>query len=150
MDEIADSLVAIAVSFPGKDPRSASTRERALTALLSAGMGASGVFGIERGVPYVGAADRLMQMVETAEDVGIRVAALEGLTRLPNKTKVLPFLRSVATSQNRMAYRAVTLLTEETGPEGQAIARELYRQGQVTQRTAKEMIDRAAGSYGWR
>lgn len=149
MDAIADSLVVIAVSFPGDDHRGASTRMAALRALLAAGTGESGVVGIERAVPYAGAADRLMQMAETAEDVGIRGTALWALTRLPNKAKLLPYLHQFATSRNRVAYRAVTLLARETGPEGLAMARELYRGGRVTERTAKETLDRIALANRW-
>ncbi|MDP1860704.1 MAG: hypothetical protein Q8K82_18655 [Gemmatimonadaceae bacterium] len=150
MDEIADSLVAIAVSFPGMDLRGAQTRGAAQATILLAGMGSSGIVGIDHAVPYVGAADRLMRIAETAEDVGMRGGALSGLTQLPNKTRLLPFLRHVAMSQNVVAWKAVTLLTEETGPEGRAIARELYREGRVTQPTAREMLVRAAGAYRWR
>jgi hypothetical protein len=91
-----------------------------------------------------------MQMAETAEDTGVRATALWGLTQLPPSVKVLPFLRQVATSQSPVAYRAVTLLASETGPDGRAIARELYRENAVTERIAKEMLSRAASAYGWR
>jgi hypothetical protein len=150
MDEIADSLVAIAVSFPGMDLRSVQTRGAAQSTLLLAGKGEGGTMGTRSAVPYVGAADRLMLMAGTAQDVGIRGAALQSLTELPDKTRLLPFLRQVATSQNRVAWVAVSLLTDETGPEGHAIARELFLKRLVTQPTALEMLARAAGGYGWR
>jgi hypothetical protein len=150
MDEIADSLVAIAVGFPGMDHRGVVTRAAAKETLLLAGLGYNGLVGIDRAVPYAGAADRLMIIAETSNDVGIRSGALRGLTLLPNKTGLFPFLRQVATSQNRAAWVAVSLLTKETGPEGRAIARELYREGRVTQPMAREMLGRAAYAFAWR
>jgi hypothetical protein len=74
MDEVADTLVAIAVSFPGNDASGASTRAVAQTTLLRAAKGESGAVGagIGRGIPYAGAADRFIRIAETAQDVGIR------------------------------------------------------------------------------
>jgi hypothetical protein len=120
MDEVADTLVAIAVSFPGNDASGASTRAVAQTTLLRAAKGESGAVGagIGRGIPYAGAADRFIRIAETAQDVGIRGAALWALTQLPNNAGLLPFLRQVATSQNPAAFRAVDLLADETGPAG--------------------------------
>jgi hypothetical protein len=150
MDDIADSLVAIAVSFPGNDRRAITTRTAALLTLVKAGRGSSGVVGIERATPYAGAADRVMQIAEMAKDVGIRAAALDGLVGFANKAKYLPFLQQIATSRGSAALKAVTLLTMETGPEGQAVARALYRDGKVTEARAKEMLEGAAETYGWK
>jgi hypothetical protein len=148
MDEIADSLVSIASAFPGNDARGSRTRDAALVTLVLAGIGARE--GAERAVPYAGAADRLRRIAATANDVGIRGGALRGLTKLPDKTRLLPFLRDVATSQNIAAWVAVDILTSDTGPEGKAIARELHRKRLVTQEIAWELLDRLAFAYGWR
>lgn len=150
MDEIADTLVAIAISLPGSDQRSTSTRAIAQATLLQAGLGMTGIVGIDRGIPYSGATDRLMRLVETAQDVGIRGASLFALTQLPAERQLLPFLRKVATSQNPVAYRALTILTEETGTEGRAIARELYLSGGIVQPIAREMLEHFAAMYKWR
>lgn len=150
MDEIADSLVAIAVGFPGDDLRGARTRGAALSTLSLAGIGTREVTGMDRAVPYTGAADRFMRIAETAQDVGISGGALRALTELPDKTRLLPFLRKVAISQNAAALVAVTILISDTGPEGQLIARELHRRRLVTERNAWEILDRLAGAYGWR
>jgi hypothetical protein len=150
LDEIADSLVAIAVSFPGMDFRGVTTRSAALSALASAGMGESGVVGMGHATPYAGAADRLMRIAEDGGDVGLRAAALWSLTKLPNKSKLLPFLRQVAESQNSAAFSAVTLLAQETGPEGRSMARELYLNGQITEPVAKHVAASFAGAYQWR
>lgn len=147
MDDIADSLVAIATGFPGDDLRGARTRGAALSTLLLAGIGTREVTGFERPIPYAGAADRFMRIAETAQDVGISGGALRALTELPDKTRLLPFLRKVATSQNVAAWVAVTILVRDTGPEGQAIARELYGQRLVTERSAREVLDRLAAAY---
>jgi hypothetical protein len=44
---------------------------------------------------------------------------------------------------------AVTLLTMETGPEGQAVARQLHRDGKVTEPRAKNLLDHTASVYKW-
>jgi hypothetical protein len=113
-------------------------------------MGESGVVGMGRATPYAGAADRLMRIAEDGGDVGIRAAALGSLTRLTHKPKLLPFLRQVAASQNPAAFSAVSLLAQETGPEGRSIARELYLSGQITEPVAKHVAASFAGAYRWR
>jgi hypothetical protein len=150
MDEIADTLVVIAATFPGDDFRGAHTRGAALITLLLAGQGSSGIVGINRAVPYAGAVDRLIRIAETAQDVGISGQALDALTKLPDKSRLLPFLRQIATSQNAAAWVAVGILIRETGPEGQTIARELCRGGLVKERNAWEDLDRLAAVYGLR
>lgn len=150
LDEIADTLVAIAAGFPGDDLRGGSTRLAALTTLVLAGQGDNGIVGLDRAVPYAGAAARLMLLAETAQDVGIRGGALSGLLALPSRSANLPFLRQVATSQNRVAWFAVYLLGNDTGPEGRAIARELYRQGRVAEPTARKTLNGVAKGFGWR
>lgn len=150
MHEIADSLVAIAATFPGTDIRATRTRGAALSTLLLAGQGQSGVVGITSGTPYSGAVDRLMRIAETSNDVGIRGTALWALTQVPDRTRLVPYLRNIATSQNPAAHRAIDLLNEEVGPPGRSLLLELYRGGLVTQPSAQEKLDRLAGAYGWR
>ncbi len=95
MDDIADSLVAIAATLPGNDSRASATRTAARTILKHAGMGVSGVVGIERGTPYAGASIRLMRLAETAEDIGIRGGALQALSELPDQGGVSEFLQRI-------------------------------------------------------
>jgi len=149
MDEIADSLVVIAASFPGNDLRSAQTRLAAQGALLRAGKGTSGIVGSDRAVPYSGAAVRLMRLVETADDIGIRGASLRALTELPDKRGLSEFLQKVATSRNRIAYMAIDLLYKE-GEPGRVILRELYRSGRVTEEMAQETLRGYAYFLAWR
>ena len=113
-------------------------------------MGETGIVGIERGIPFSGAAERLMQIASTSVDVGIRGASLRALKELPDKTGVIPFLSDFAASQNRVAYVALTLLANETGVEGRRIARTLYLAGRITEPTAKEIAAGLAQAYGWR
>lgn len=124
LDEIADSLVAIAATFPGMDLRGVQTRNAALTTLLLAGRG-----GVDDAVPYAGAVERLMRIAQTAQDAGIQASALRGLTQLQETRPLLSFLERVAQSDNVVAWVAVTMLTEETGAAGKAVARALYRDG---------------------
>ena len=150
MDAIADSLVAIAVDSVRDDPRGTATVSEAVATLLKAGLGRSGVWGIEHGVPYAGAASRLMRIAETAHHLAVRATALSLLVRLPHRTRLLPFLRQLATSQNPVAEQAVILLGNETGREGQEIGRELYRQAAVTEPSARVMLAQLAQAYRWR
>ena len=147
-DEIADTLASIAIGFPGKDKRASSTRAAAVTTLVNAGAGRTGNKGA-RGVPYDGAVDRLMRIAEAGQSVGTRAAALWGLTQVPTSGRVLPFLRKMATSEDRIAYRAIILLAESSGSEGLALARSLYASNTVTEPTAVETLNHYAKANQW-
>src|SRR5690349_8263075 len=58
MDDMGDSLVAIATGLRGDDQTATATRAAAQAALMLAGMGETGIVGGERGTPYAGASDR--------------------------------------------------------------------------------------------
>ena len=150
LDEIADTLAAIAATFPGNDARGSATRMEALLSLSFAGQGDNGIVGVAHAVPYGGAAARLMRIAQTAQDVGIRAAALATLKSQPDRAKSLSFLQQVAKSQNEMAWVAVQILGNETGSEGRAIAQQLFRDGSVTEAYAKSTLDNMAHAYGWR
>ena len=153
MDEVADTLVSIAATFPGDDLRGVSTRSAALMALVHAGRGSSGIDDEGRGpVRYAGAAARLMRLAETAQGGGIRTGAVFGLVQLPDSVAYFPFLAKVAASQTQgeEAQTAASLLVNDLGPAGRAIARELYLAGRVTQWSARRTLDGAAQSFGWR
>ena len=151
MDEVADTLVSIAATLPGDDLDGTSTRFAALSALVDAGRGSSGIDDEGKGaVRYAGAAARLMRLAETAQDVGIRAAAVLGLVQLPDSVRYFPFLRKVAASQDRVAKVAVTLLVFDTGPAGRAIARELYLAGSASDSIARTALAGAAREFAWR
>ena len=152
MDEVADTLVSIAATFPGDDFNGTKTRAAALDALVLAGRGSSGIDEGKGAVRYAGAAARLKRLAESAQDVGIRAAALLGLVQLPDSVAYFPFLAKVAASrtQGEEAQAAATLLVHDTGPAGRAIARELYLAGRVTQSSARSTLDGAARKFGWR
>ncbi|MDP1860487.1 MAG: hypothetical protein Q8K82_17555 [Gemmatimonadaceae bacterium] len=151
MDEVADTLVSIAATFPGDDLRGVSTRSAALMALVHAGRGSSGIDD-GSGVRYAGAAARLKRLAETAQGSDIRAGALLGLVQLPDSVAYFPFLGKVAASQTagEEAQAAATLLVNDLGPAGRAIARELYLAGRVTQSSARITLDGAAQQFGWR
>ena len=150
MDEVADTLVSIAATLPGDDLDGTSTRFAALSALVDAGRGSSGIDEGKGAVRYAGAAARLMRLAETAQDVGIRAAAVLGLVQLPDSVRYFPFLRKVAASQDRVAKVAVTLLVFDTGPAGRAIARELYLAGSASDSIARTALAGAAREFAWR
>lgn len=148
MDAVADSLVAIAVGFPGRDAEATRIRAAAMTGLMMAAKGNAG--GEVGGTPYTGATERFMRIAETAKDNGVRAAALSSLTKLPATPATYAFFRKVATSQDPVARWAVNLLDTEMGAEGQAVAHDLYRSGQVTQPEAKKALAGVAMAHGWR
>ena len=152
MDEVADTLVSIAATFPGDDLRGVSTRSAALMALVDAGRGSSGIDEGKGAVRYAGAAARLKRLAETAQGSDIRAVALLGLVQLPDSVAYFPFLAKVAASQTQgeEAQTAATLLVNDLGPAGRAIARELYLAGRVTQWSARRTLDGAAQQFGWR
>jgi hypothetical protein len=70
LDEIADTLVAIAATYRSSDEyRAVVTRTTALISLTDAGIGRTDIVGVEVGVPYAGTTPRLMRLAETAEDI---------------------------------------------------------------------------------
>ena len=153
MDEVADTLVSIAATLPGDDFNSTKTRSAALLSLVHAGRGESGIDDEAKGaVRYAGAAARLMRLAETAQGGGIRAQAVFGLVQLPDSVAYFPFLAKVAASQTQgeEAQTAASLLVNDLGPAGRAIARELYLAGRVTQWSARRTLDGAAQSFGWR
>lgn len=151
MDEVADTLVSIAASFRGSGIAGVSTRLAALSALASAGRGDTGINDGTGGIPYAGAAERLKRLATTAQSGGIRAAALRALVSLPDSVTHFSFLGEVAASaSDETAQAAMTLLVNDTGPVGLAIARKLYIAGSVTQWSARRTLDGAAQQFGWR
>jgi len=150
LDDIADTLVAIAVSVSGDDLLSSRARKEAVHLLAAAGVGHSGIVGVDRAIPYSGAVVRLMRIVETAGDVGVRGMALASLPLTSERHRLVGFLRDVARLQNAIAYHAVAMLVNECGPEGLEIARGLFRDGTVSNENGKRLLRNAAHIHGWR
>lgn len=148
MDEIADTLVAIAM-MPGTDTLSFAVRAAALGTLVSVGAGDNGMVGFAHAVPYAGTLSRLVRIAQSAQDVGIRAAALRGLLYLPDRHTSLQLIRSFALSQYSLAEIAVFILGNDAGPDGLAIARELYRSRSVTQQYARTALDGIARYHRW-
>jgi len=153
LDAIADTLVSIAIAFPGADLRGARTRAAALSALLRAGarypVSESGGKPGHQRVPYSGAAERLQVIAENAPDPGIAATALLSLPEMMNRAQLLPYLRRLAMSQNRVVPSVLIALDQETGAEGVAILHDLFRKRLVTQPQAQELLVRLAAARGW-
>ena len=118
LDEIADSLVAIAAGLPGDDSQARETRREAVKILTAAGGGNHGIVGDARAARYPGAEVRLVTLVATATDVGIRFVALASVHMIVEHARFVPHLESTARLSNPVAHRAVTLLLDESGPAG--------------------------------
>lgn len=148
LDDIADTLVAVATSPSSDDLRGAKMRLAAVDALMLAGRGSTLIDDGSGGVRYVGAAPRLMRLAETAPDVGIRAAALSALMALPDSLPYYRFLARVAGSPSAAAYTATHLLIRG-GPTGLSVARDLYLANTVTDKSSRWALDGAAHEFGW-
>jgi hypothetical protein len=102
-----------------------------------------------KGSPYDGAAERLFRIAEQASDVGERGGALYALTRVPNRTEALQFLRRVATSDSPVAHAAVGFLARNMGEEGLATVKQLHQEGGVVQPWAVRELAGIAQHHGW-
>ena len=148
LDEMADTLTAIAIGFKGDDTLATSARMAAVTTLLTAGSGTSGSKR-HSVIPYDGAADRLMRIVDSAQTTGTRAAALYALTKVPTSGRLIPFLRKLSTSNDPLAYGGITHLAESTGPEGLAVLRAIYESGKVSEPSAVQSLRYYAKANRW-
>jgi hypothetical protein len=149
LDEIADTLVAIAAGLPGDDSQARETRRQAVKTLAAAGRGKNGIVGVARAVKYPGAEARLMTLVATATDVGIRFMALAAVQMTVERARFVQHLESTARLSNPVAHKAVALLLDESGAVGLVVARALYRDGSVTDERALNLLRKAAANLGW-
>jgi hypothetical protein len=149
LDEIADTLAAIAIGLPGYTVQSVRARSNAVTSLYLAGMGEAGLPGAAHGVPYAGTSERLKRVSESSHDIGVRGTALQSLSDLNQTSQFLPYLRQVAVSNSRIAYIAVKILVKSRGPAGRDIAQDLYKSGVVKEERALFVLQGAAATYGW-
>jgi hypothetical protein len=83
MDEVADTLMVIAIGGSGAGFPPKQMRISALMALLQAGSAYSGI-------PYSGASDRLMRIVEESQDILVSATSLAAVMELPNRLSRLP------------------------------------------------------------
>lgn len=143
LDELADSLVAVAIDYRRGDPLS-KRRAASAARVTIAGAAAS-----EEGIAYPRAFPRLVRIYEDAGEVGVEGATLWLMSLLPNAGPVLEYLEAVATSRDRAAFQAVTVLSRDMGPAGVARLRRLHREGEVTEPGAVEWLRRIAHQKGW-
>lgn len=152
MDEIADTLLSIAVGFQGTDIVAHRTRTAAAHTLMRAATidttPASGSGG-RRPIPYPGAAERLILLAENSSDVGHQASALRSLQSLMDTSAYIAFVRQVAMSQSPAVMAAVEILKEQTGSEGVAVLRDLYEKGLITRPHIDEFLDRRLSGQGW-
>ena len=149
MDEIADTLAAIAINPSVNDLANARARSVAIGILFQSGKGNTGLADDVPGTPYSGATSRLRRIVELSSYVENRQVALKRLASLDHSSAMLGYLRQLALSSGRIAGTAVAILADDKGAGGRAIARELYVSGVVTDATAKRFLSTRANKYGW-
>ena len=142
LDELADSLVAIATSF---QPDDASPFEATMAAST---LGTASL--PFRSVPDTGAFERLIRVYHEAPDVGIRGGALRSLVKLPGVGRALDFIEEVAASSENTAFIAVRILADRTGPAGLQRLRRMFEAHAVVQPGAAWTLDRIAEYHGWK
>lgn len=140
LDEIADTLAAVAIAHPGSGVDAERVRGTAVQTLMHAGRG-------NGGVPYPGAAERLLRIVEA--DPANGGGALFALTVVSNQAQARQFMRQVAISDSKLAYAAVGHLARSMGPEGLALLRGLYQQGLIREPLARQHLGAIAKHHGW-
>lgn len=149
LDEIADTLAAIAIERSVEDVAHARARAVAIGTLHLAGMGQHGLPGKTRGTPYAGAATRLRRIVELSYYVDARAGALKRLNSLDRSAAFPEYLRQKALLPTIVAATAVELLADERGEEGREIARELYRSKALKNNSAIRVLEARAHARGW-
>jgi len=149
MDEIADTLAAIAIERSVDDVANTRARAQAIGFLHLAGLGESGLPEGVRGTPYTGAASRLRRIVESSHYVDVRQLALKRLSNLDRSPAFLQYLRQHALGSTMLAAMAVEILADDLGAEGRAIAQELYRTKEVRHDYARRVLETRARERGW-
>lgn len=145
LNTIADSIVAIVTA---KNERSDITFQQvqlnASMLLLTAGQTQGG------GTPYGRAAEKLLTIGITAEDVGQKAAALFCLSQLPDTATIVRMLRTVAVTNDwTIARLGVRHLGNYLGEPGLKALRELHSSGEVKERYARQELAFQARKHGW-
>ena len=142
LDAVAESLVDYIVSKASSTVNLTSQRQ-AVDVLAASGRREGG------GKPYPGAYPRLLRIVETADDTGLRGRALFAIAHQPDTAQALRMLRSVAVSNNPAAMMAVRDLAGYLGERGLGVLRELHKSGEVKDLWAQRELAHNARKYGW-
>ena len=159
LNELADSLVAIAVSYRSGDPlasmRLAREAQNALAVSALPGDIAERAQKLAgRGLPppvvYPHAFDRLVEVYRRAEDAGIKGSTLWLLTQLGDTARAVAFLGDVAVSNANIASEAIRYLSMDAGTAGLALLRRLHESGAVVEPHARENLEALASIHGWK
>lgn len=149
MDEVADSLAAIAITASRDDLIHTRARAVAISTLHLAAKGEPGVAGVTRGISYAGAAERLQRIVETSHYLNARQLALKRLSEVNPTSEFSPYLRRLAIAPTGIAAAAVEILVDSRGEEGRTIARELYKANAIKNYEALWILQGKAAALGW-
>lgn len=161
LDALADSLVAIALSYRRGDPRERQLAAR--EARLALAWSASPERLAERAaqlaerdlgppVPYPRAFEALVRVFEGTPDAGPKGSALGLMTNLPDTARVITFLSEVATNPSTelvIAIEAVRLLASDTGDAGVAHLRRLWETDAIPHAYVREGLSGIAAERGW-
>lgn len=143
-DALADSLVAIAVSYvPGESPTDRSVARSAITALSTSGHAG-------RAMPFPGAFDALVRIYEATSDEPFKGTILVSMINLPERGQVIEFMADAASDPEAVvSVTAVRQLANYLGEAGQVRLRRLYEEDAVVNRTARGHLETIALHFGW-
>lgn len=155
----ADSLVAVATSPTGDDPRhhEKAAGAASLALLMAAHPGhyaerrrALEARGLAAPVAYPYAFEALETIVSSSRDPGIRSGVLYLMSQLPETDRVVSLLERLATLPDQgLSTAAVQCLSTELGEEGLAALQRLYGSNAVVDRVARDNLEALAYGNGW-
>jgi len=142
LDELADSLAAFAIRT---EPE--SRREVAAISIAVNSLGWAAMTG-DTGVPYAGAASRLLRIAEQGTGTAPS-GAISAISRLPDRQEALRMLTYCAALDRPVAFAAIGHLDQSMGPEGRAALKALYERGAIRNRLAQDVADDVARRERW-
>ncbi|MEP6836135.1 MAG: hypothetical protein ABJB74_22285 [Gemmatimonas sp.] len=140
MNAVADALTAVALKMD--------------TANFASSMNA--IFALRRtehpstGTPYANAADRLMVIAETADDLRDRGMASASIGQFSDHAVAVNLLTRIAQWKNPVALVAVQSLSSKLGPDGGLVAlQRMWKNGSITNSMALDELRFVAVKNKW-
>ncbi len=139
LDALADSLTAYVVEHADQYEKINSV------SLVMEALGkAAAVDG--DGIPYDGAADRLVRIARLTE---LGSGALSYLARSLERAEAVRRLKALAVTDPKLALAAFDMLEQYCGPEGLEALEQLYRARAVQSPMGRHVLERIAVRRGW-
>lgn len=139
-DAVMDSVVAI---LNLKDPESAAMpRSEALSVMLLAADSKNADIA-------TGALNRLTGLALDAETPAMRLNGLSAVASFKDRTKSVPILKRIATSNSSVASDAVQILGASYGAIGLTTLKQIYLEKSAKNKEAQDWVESYAARYKW-